>query len=332
MSEVTKAVRVANRAVRTLLDVQQTDTVLVVTDESGMRENGAIVDAVVGTARDIGAETNLITIEDVPTGVEYVPEMVESAMGMADVLIGITKTTAASVIHNEVPEQLEAAGQLRRLYMVKRSFDALTSPNVLEADYEEMLALGTRIREFVEDKSRIEITSTAGTDVTASIEDAHWKQSSFAHEPGQMTGISWGEVNSAPVVGTMEGTAVIDGPILEYGWPSPPLELTIREGKVVDVSGDDSIAPRIQRLIEDNENAENIGEIAFSLNDHADLRETNIWKKGRGRLHIAIGNGTSYGQNVVSPVHEDLVMNVPTVVVDGETLIDEGEFVLGEND
>lgn len=328
MSKVAKAVRVAEKAVNTLLDVGSGDTVLVVTDESGTIENGEIVDAVVGVARDAGGETNLITIEDVPKGVEDVPKTVEESMELADVLIGITRTTAASVIHNEVPERLQDEGKLRRLYMVKRSFEALTSPNVLEADYEGMIELGDRVMEAVENGNRIHITSTAGSDLSASIDGSMWKRSGFAHEPGQLTGISWGEVNSAPIVGTMDGTAVIDGPILEYGWPDPPLELTIREGNVVDIDGDESIASSLRTLIEENENAENIGEIAFSLNDHADLRETNIWKKGRGRLHIAIGNGTSYGQQVVSPVHEDLVMNVPTVSVDGRTIIEEGEFVV----
>lgn len=328
MSKVTKAVRVANTAVETLLAVRPGETVLVVTDEAGMTENGEIVDAVVGQARHAGAETQLITIEDVPKGVEYVPDMVEEAMATTDVLIGITKTTAASVIHNPVPEQLQEEGKLRRLYMVKRSFEALTSSNVLEADYEAMIELGNRVREAVEDGSHIRITSTAGTDLEADIEGAYWKNSGFAHEPGHLTGISWGEVNSAPNVGTMEGTAVIDGPILEYGWPDPPIELTIREGLVVDIAGDEEMASLLTTLIEENENAENIGEIAFSLNEHATLPETNIWKKGRGRLHLAIGNGTSYGQPVVSPVHEDLVMNVPTVTVDGRTIIEDGEFVV----
>jgi leucyl aminopeptidase (aminopeptidase T) len=190
MSKIAKSIGVARRAVDTLLGVQAGETVLVIADESGVVENREIIEAVVGRSRDVGAETTLFTIEDAPKGVEQVPEIAETAMADADVLIGITRTTAASVIHNEVPEQLQEERGLRRLYMVKRSFEALTSDNVRRADYEEMRELGSRVQEVVEGADTIHITNTAGTDLTASIENATWKQSDFARDGGGMTGIS----------------------------------------------------------------------------------------------------------------------------------------------
>lgn len=55
--------------------------------------------------------------------------------------------------------------------------------------------------------------------------------------------------------------------------------------------------------------------------------EANIAKKALGSAHIAIGSGLFYGQDVDSPVHIDLVMDSPTIAVDGAIQFDDGELL-----
>lgn len=327
MSEVTKAVRVADRAINTLLGVSADETVLVVADDASTIENQSIIDAMLGLARENGAQANLITIADVTADVQTLPGVVEDAMHTTDVVIGITKTTAASAVHHEVVERLKAEGKLRSMIMVKRSFEALTSPAVLQADYGDMAATAERLREVVAAGSQVHLTSDRGTDLTASIEGMPVGRTDFAHEPGGQTLVSWGEVYVGPAVGTASGRAVIDGPILGYGWPSEQVELEIDTGTVVDVTGDPDVAPRLLEEVRSNANGENVAEVAFGINPHANLRETNIWKKGRGRTHIAVGSGLFYGQEVDSPIHIDLVMNDVSVRIDDTTIIEDGEVV-----
>ena len=57
-------------------------------------------------------------------------------------------------------------------------------------------------------------------------------------------------------------------------------------------------------------------DIASKANDH-----NHTYRKGLGRLHIAVGNGLVYNQDVNSDIHIDLVMHEPTVEIDGKVIV-----------
>lgn len=99
-------------------------------------------------------------------------------------------------------------------------------------------------------------------------------------------------------------------------------------GEVVDVSGDERIASQLEELTATHENARHVAEFAFGVNPHADREEINVWKQQLGTIHMAMGDSTPYGQDVVSPVHVDFVMNSPTVAIDGEIVLDDGELLV----
>lgn len=333
MTRVHTAVRTAYEAVVELADVTSDETVLIVADESGLEEHGEVVDAVFGIVRQRGATPTLVTMRDAkPGGAQaYLPDAVSESMESADVVIGLTKTTAAPVLHHPLPEGLRDEKDIRVVAMIKRSFEALTSPTALEPDREEIIETGTEIRELWNDSEEIHVTSDLGTDFTARIDEHETLRSGYAHEPGDWTTITWGEVVQGPTVGTTEGVAVIDGPILEYGMPSSPISVHIEQGEIVDITGDDPIVDELLVDLEEDENAENVGEIAVGLNPIAKAsasQDANIRKKALGSAHIAMGDGQFYDQPVASDVHIDLVMNTPTVEVDGQTVFDEGEYVL----
>lgn len=330
MSRVSQATRVAHRAIEDLLAVTPDESVLVITDESATADSAPIVDAVVGLATEVARETVLVRMEDVGGDREDLPAAALDAMHHADVLIGLTATTAASFTHHETPLSLREDGNLRALGMTKRTYDDLTGSSVLDVDVEKLERFGETVREVVQAGSEITVTSNKGTDLRASIDGMPSMSTNVAHEPGEITVIGWGEVYQGPVVGTTQGRAVVDGPVLGYGWPDPAIELEITDGDVTDITGDKQIAESLGQTIDEQPNAENVAEIAFGINPLADEGSTSIWKKGRGRTHIGIGNGLIYGQDVGSPVHVDLVMNDASVSIDGRKIIREGEFVVGD--
>ena len=51
-------------------------------------------------------------------------------------------------------------------------------------------------------------------------------------------------------------------------------------------------------------------------------------KKAAGTAHVALGMNTDTGGTVASRTHIDGVMRNPTVVVDGRTLVSDGELQL----
>ena len=327
-----KATRTAYAALTKFTDVQEGEDVLIITDETGMEENGEIVTSMFGIAKQLGANPTTIVMEDADPGASqaYLPEAAKEGMKSTDVLIGITKTTIASVTHHELPDRLRENGELRSLVMAKRSYETLTSRFTLEADYERILEIQEIFAELFNDATEVRLTSESGMDVTMRV-DAHPRahKGDFATERGGFTTMTWGEYGQAPNAGTANVTFVIDGPVLEYGWPSPPLEVEVEDGQVTDIYGDTKMARQLTTLIEENENADNIAEMALGTNPiQSSSRDPNIVKKMLGTAHTAIGSGQAYGQDVDSPVHLDLIMTAPSVELDGKQILDEGELVL----
>lgn len=333
MNRPVKAARTAHLALTKFTDVQPDEDVLIITDESGVEENGAIVDALFSIATQMDANPTSIVIEDADPGAsqEHLPEAAKAAMETTDVLIGVTLTTHASVTHHPFPDGLREDGKLRSLVMAKRDYETLTHRFTLEPDYDRILAISDAFAEACAEGEEVHLSSDNGMDVTMRIDElgAPHGGGDFATEPGDFTVISWGEHGQAPNGGSAEGTFVIDGPVQEYGWPDAPLELDVEAGRITEIRGEGQIARELRRLIDEHENADNIAEIALGTNPiRTDLEDPNVFKNTLGTAHTAMGAGAAYGQDVESDVHLDLMMAEPTVAVDGHILIEGGDLAI----
>lgn len=323
--ETEKVAHLAAIVVDTLLATKPDEKVLIVTDVAGMAENGDIVRAIAAKSRAAGAETLLVEANDNPhKGAEYLPAGVERMMEGQDILISLTRTTSAPLPHHRTPIGLIRSGKARGVFMVKRSRADLLDICVLEADYPAMSKVADFWQKAFQDGETVRVTSAAGTDLTASIAGQPSHRSNFAHEAGRMSPCNWGEVYQGPVVGTTNGRFVCDGPILGFEWPKEPVVVEIRDGLATSVTGDPKTSAALWKLICDNENGANIAEIALGINAKANDPSCNTYKKGLGRLHIAVGNGLVYNQDVNSDIHIDLIMHDPTVEIDGTVIVRDG--------
>lgn len=324
-TETEKVVRLADIVVNTLLATKKSEKVLIVTDVAGMKENGDIVTAITALSRKVGAETLLVEMNDNPNkGAEYLPEAVQAMMPGQDIIISLTRTTSAPLPHHRVPIGLLRSGKLRGVFMVKRTRQDLFHESVLEADYVAMARVANFWQAAFRDGDTVRVTSAAGTDLTASIKGQPSHRSDFAHVPGKMSPVNWGEVYQGPVVGTTNGRFVCDGPILGFEWPKEPVVVEIENGLATKVTGDPETSQALWKLITENENGANIAEIALGINIKANDHSCNTYKKGLGRLHIAVGSGLVYNQTVDSNIHIDLVMHEPTVEIDGRVIVRNG--------
>lgn len=330
-SEAEKVRRLTAIVVDELLATRAGEKVLVVTDRAGMAENGDIVRQIVDRSRKAGAETLLVEMNDNPKkGGEYLPEAVQRMMPGQDILISLTRTTSAPLPHHRVPIGLIRSNQARGVFMVKRSRADLLDVSVLEADYPAMSRVANYWQQAFEAGETVRLTTPLGTDLTASIKGQPSHRSNFAHAPGRMSPINWGEVYQGPVVGTTNGRAVIDGPVLGFDWPKEPLIMEIENGLVTSLSGDAEVSTALWKLICETENGANIAEIALGINAKANEPSCNNYKKGLGRAHIAVGNGLVYNQNVDSDIHIDFIMLNPTIEIDGKVIVRDGRSTQDE--
>ena len=141
-----------------------------------------------------------------------------------------------------------------------------------------------------------------------------------------------GEAYLAPLEGESHGTMVIEwGPTARL---QSPLTLTISDGKVVRIDGDDPLRQRLEAKFAENPNCRNLAELGIGTNDKAN-RPDNVLEAEKilGTIHLALGDNTGFGGTVAAPFHEDYVFYQPTLTLimpDGsqETIIDNGQLQL----
>jgi leucyl aminopeptidase (aminopeptidase T) len=80
----------------------------------------------------------------------------------------------------------------------------------------------------------------------------------------------------------------------------------------------------------DGEGCRTIAELGIGTNPCARLQGNIITdEKAAGTIHVALGRNDFLGGATLAPIHIDAVVGEPTVLVDGEPLIEDGVFVVG---
>ena len=131
------------------------------------------------------------------------------------------------------------------------------------------------------------------------------KQGAFGNLPA-------GEVFLAPVEGSAKGRLVLEwAPTREL---SSPVTLVIRDGLVKEVTGEETFAGELRKRLSEREENRNIAEFGIGTNSRA-KRPDNILESEKimGTIHIALGDNSSFGGKVKTPLHQDFVFFRPTV-------------------
>jgi aminopeptidase len=149
---------------------------------------------------------------------------------------------------------------------------------------------------------------------------------------GSFGNLPAGEAYLAPLEGASQGVLVIEwGPTAKL---ASPLTLTIADGKVVRIDGDDPLRQRLEAKFAESPNCRNLAELGIGTNDKAS-RPDNVLEAEKilGTIHLALGDNTGFGGTVAAPFHEDYVFYQPTVTLimaDGsqQVILDNGQLQL----
>lgn len=136
-----------------------------------------------------------------------------------------------------------------------------------------------------------------------------------------------GEVYTTVVEESVEGRAVFDLVFVESE-PVRDLVLEFREGRLVDAHAAEGIEKFRKRYDLAIGQKDRIGELGVGLNPalKSPLGHTLLDEKIQGSIHLALGENRMYGGVNVSSLHWDLVMLQPTLRVDDDLLLAEGDF------
>jgi aminopeptidase len=205
----------------------------------------------------------------------------------------------------------------------------------LSADYEAVSALTHRLAERLQGCSEVHITTPLGTDLTFSIAGRQVAvDPGVARKPGYYN-LPSGECYVAPVETSANGTLVVDksfpGILIKT-----PIKLTFRDGRVIDIAGREE-AERLLQVIREGEQKPNgegcrtIAELGIGTNPAARITGNVMTdEKVMGTIHIAIGHNAiaPYGGQNKAPIHLDGVVGQPTLIVDGQVLIKQGQYLV----
>lgn len=204
--------------------------------------------------------------------------------------------------------------------------------NVCNLDYSKMGKAMENLVALMERTDKVRITGP-GTDLSFSI-----KNIPAIKCAGEMN-IPDGEVFTAPVKNSINGTLRYNTPAVYQGFTYENIQLTFKDGKIIEASANDS--ERINDVFNTDDGARYIGEFAIGVNPYIldPMKDTLFDEKIMGSFHFTPGQAYDEADNSNrSAIHWDLVCIQTPAYGGGEMYFDDvlirkdGRFVLPELD
>ncbi|WP_243291056.1 aminopeptidase [Bacillus sp. FJAT-47783] len=202
--------------------------------------------------------------------------------------------------------------------------------DVCTLDYGKMDKAMDALVELMNRTDKVRITGP-GTDLTFSIKDIPAIKCS-----GQMN-IPDGEVYTAPVKDSVNGTISYNTPSPYHGFTFENVQLTFKDGKIIEATANDT--ERITKIFDTDEGARYIGEFAIGVNPYIQhpMQDILFDEKIDGSFHFTPGQcyDDAYNDNH-SNIHWDMVMIQRPEYGGGEIYFDDvlirkdGRFVIPE--
>ncbi len=311
--------RAVEAVVRGCLAVAPDEEVLVVCNPV-TEELGALIRIV---AQGEGADATLAVIAERDSHAAEPPATVAAAMLAADVVIA---PTLQSLSHTAARKAASEAG-VRIATMPGVTEEMLA--RVMGAEMDELRRRGEAICALLDGGAEARITCANGSDLRLGLETRRSiVDAGDLSAPGAFGNLPCGEGFIAPLEGTGEGTLVVDGSIAGVGLLEEQVTLTVRDGHLTEADGADGEA-LLELLTAHGPDGTNVAELGIGTNEEAILTGNILEdEKILGTAHVAFGASAAIGGTVQVPVHLDCVILEPTVEIDGEALVRDGELLV----
>lgn len=274
-------------------------------------------------AQGEGADATLAVISERESHAAEPPRPVSAAMAAADVVLA---PTIQSLSHTAARKAASEAGV--RIGTLPGVTEEMLG-RLMTGDLEEIRRRGWAVVTALNRGSEARITCRHGSDLRIGLEGRLGiVDAGELGNRGAFGNLPCGEGFIAPVEGTTEGTLVVDGSIAGVGLLETPVELTVRGGHLVEATGEDG-AKLLELLTLHGEDGTNVAELGIGTNEEAILTGNILEdEKILGTCHVAFGASAAIGGTVQVPVHLDCVVLEPTVEIDGETIVRDGDLLL----
>lgn len=308
---------IAKRMMVSCLNVRAGEQVLIITDDKKLPIGTALYNA----AQDLGAEALLMAMTPRQVSGEEPPAAVAAAMKAADVVIA---PMATSITHTRA--KIEAAKAGARVATMPNITEDMFSQGAMTADYDQVMDLTLRVTELLTKAATARIEKD-GCVLTLDLTGRPGIPSPGVYrEKGQSGNLPSGEAYIAPLEDGSNGEMVIDGSMVGLGKLDEPLRVRVEGGKLKEITGPG--AEKLGVLLANDRNA-TLCELGIGTNHAA--RVTGIIledEKAYHTVHIAFGTNIGFQGTNKADCHMDGVILNPTLYLDDQLILKDGEFVI----
>jgi leucyl aminopeptidase (aminopeptidase T) len=316
--------RGAKVLVETCAGVRSGEHVVIVTDADRVN----IAREVAKAATAVGGEASVVVSPFRSIDNEEPTAPVSAAMNLADVIY-LPVTHALS--HTAAVRSAIAEGA--RVVSMSAFTERMMDEGGLFADFATRRLLCQATARRLSAASFVRVTNPAGTDLSFSIEGRSGNSHACIVDQPGFTAVPNIEANTSPVEGTTEGVLVVDGSIPYYGVGviAEPVRFAISGGFVRSIEGGNQAGFLRDLLARQNDKwVYNIAQFAIGLNPECrEFTGEMLNDEGvNGTIHIGIGTSSSLGGVVQAKTHFDAIIRKPSVWLDSEEVIRDGEILL----
>ncbi|HEW63530.1 MAG: aminopeptidase [bacterium] len=312
-------IKAAETAVKKCLGVKPGEKFLVITDT----ETKEIGESLFQVGIDVGAEAILTIMRPRTRHGEEPSQPIAEMWKTVDVFIAPTKYSLSHTQAREKATEKGARGATMPGITPEMFIETLS------VDYNIIREHNRRMKMALSGKKNVRVITELGTDITLNIEGREiYTDDGILHEKGTFGNLPAGEVFVAPVEGTADGTIVVDGSFAAIGLLSEPIKITVKNGFATEIEGG-SEAKKLKEMLAsvDKKEAYNIAELGIGTNFNAKLvgnilEDEKVYKT----VHLALGDNSTIGGKTKAGIHLDGLIKKPTLIVDGEILIEKGEW------
>jgi leucyl aminopeptidase (aminopeptidase T) len=316
VSDLDQAVRAV---VRDCLGVREGEEVLVVCNPATQD----LGDRMRSEAAGADADATLAVMAERASHAAEPPGPIAEAMAAADVVLA---PTVQSLSHTAARKRASEAGA--RIATLPGVTEGMLA-RVMSADMEALRRRGGAVAEALEAASEARITCPNGSELVLNLEGrGAIPDAGELTEPGAFGNLPCGEGFIPPIETEGEGVLVVDGSIGDIPRAAEPVSLRIERGELVAASGPDGAA-LLEMLRAAGPGGTGVAELGIGTNEKAILTGNLLEdEKILGTCHVAFGASAGMGGAVQVPVHIDCVVTRPTVEIDGQAIVRDGQLLL----
>jgi len=260
-----------------------------------------------------------VTIQPLKSHGESLPKSVSNLMNSSDLIIGLTKNSMA---HSKERVESEKFGS-RYLSLPDYSEFILKHPS-LRVNFKKLAKNAFHLSEKLSKTKTIKIKTESGTDMELIVSGRKGNSAPcYVNSDIKLGSPPDIECNIAPIEDKSNGVIVVDGsiPHPKIGLLKSKIILKIRDGKIKDVSGEESVVQKISNILGLKSNSVFLGEFGIGLNNKAELTGKMLLDEGcLGTIHFGFGSNIALGGTIETNYHLDFVLNSTGCLFDQEKI------------